>query len=158
LCGFLIIKTSSQQLEERKNTGFPFADLTECFIFGFSLNVILLVVLNFPYFPRYQWEQIAESWAWAFVPAITASFAGFYFSETCLLTKPKTAYSILQGAVTSFASLTIIVLIYDQSIFSGSSSIPKELISFSAYSLILSFLIGYALSHILQSWVCNQKG
>ena len=157
LCGFLIIKTSSQQLEEKKNTGFPFADLTECFIFGFSLNVILLVILNFPYFPRYQWEQIAEAWAWAFVPAITASFAGFYFNETCVLTKPKTAYSILQGAVTSFASLTIIVLIHDQSFFSGSSSIPKELISFSIYSLILSFLIGFALSYILQSWVCNQK-
>jgi hypothetical protein len=157
-CGFLIIKTSTQQSEESENTGFPFADLTECFIFGFSLSTILLVVLNFPYFPYYKWQQIAESWAWSFVPAITASFAGFYFTETCLLAKPKTAYSILQGAITSFASLTIIVLIYDQYIFLSPSPIPKELISFSVYSLILSFLIGFALSHIIQSWVCNQKG
>ena len=151
--GFVLEKAHMpQQDEQDNNIGFPYADVAECFIFGFSLNVIFLVLMNFPFHDWHNWQEIQANWAWAFVPAITAGFTGYYVSDRCKINK-KIFLSLIQGAFTSLTSVLIILTIYFDKIV---TDLPKELITFSIYCIVLTFGIGFVLAHILQSWIYSK--
>ena len=129
------------------------ADYAECFIFGFCLNIILFVLLTLP---LGEWNQFRTGWPWAFVPAVTAGFTGYYVSPACKLKQVKWMLAIFQGLITSLVSFLIFLSIYNYD-FILQPGDHKPLTVFCFYCVLTSFLIGSALSYNLQRWARYQE-
>ncbi len=129
------------------------ADYAECFIFGFCLNIILFVLITLP---LGGWDQFRTGWPWAFVPAITAGFTGYYVSPACKLKGVNWILAFFQGLITSLVSLVIFLSIYNYGfILQPTQNLPLTV--FCLYCVLTSFMIGAALSYNLQRWASYQE-
>jgi hypothetical protein len=153
LSAFVIQKTSINTPEQNGNSGFSYANLMESFLLGFNLNVILLVLMIFPF---YEWQIFRESWAWAFVPAITASFTSYFIDDRCMLIKRRLVLSLFQAITTSMAALIVYISIFHEYLININRPIPIELVSFGIYCIVVAFIIGFVLSHAIQGWTCSE--
>ncbi len=145
--------------EERRQFGFSkphglnFFDYSTCFVFGFCLNVFLFALMMLP---SGRFESFQYAWPWALVSSVSASFTGFYMAKGKELDPINYGLLCLQGGIMAVFSISVLIWHHG---FEFILSIEKfeALDVFAIYLTISSFLIGGALSYILQDWIRNEK-
>lgn len=149
--GYLVQRAADQKRELRCR---PFskgraqiADYTECFIGGFTLNIFLLTVI---FLMAGKFEMLIRDWAWALVPAVTAAFTGYFMHHVPPSTASFWRRALTQGLCTALATGLAMLLINDITAFLKPSN---DLIMFTIYALLTTFVLGAVLGVVIQKWV-----
>jgi hypothetical protein len=142
-----------RQFEDTLPETLRLSDGLACFVFGFCLNIFFFAILIFP---QAQWQQFQEGWPWAVVAAVTGAFTGYYMSQSGKLSRICYRNLFIQGFVTALFAAGVMLYIYDIQFIMR----PGECMALTAYAVYVvatSFLIGGALSFILQDWITTDR-
>jgi hypothetical protein len=136
--------------------GLQLADYAECFALGFALNVFFLSFMG-TLAPDWD-EALKHAWPWAFVPAVTAAFTGFYMQQQHAQgTKTVWRFAFFQGFLTTLVTaLVLYTTIFDPQIRGEIDSDPNSL-SFAVYCEFTALILGVALGWVLQDWVRQER-
>lgn len=142
-----------KQFDESPPEVLKLSDCAACFMFGFCLNIFWFALLLFP---QAQWEAFQQGWMWALVAAVTAAFTGFYMTQKRKLTQLQYGNLAVQGLVTALVAAAVLLSIHDISFLKSPDQFPA-LTAYAIYLVVTTFLIGAALSYILQEWICSEN-
>ncbi|MDJ0804555.1 MAG: hypothetical protein QNI89_12545 [Desulfobacterales bacterium] len=142
-----------RQFEDTPVNTLKLADGLACFVFGFCLNIFFFAAILFP---KAQWYQFQYGWPWAVVAGATGSFTGYYMSRSSKLERISYPIMAVQGVVTASFAAGVMLYIYDIALILK----PSECVALTSYAIYVvatTFLIGGALSYILQDWITTNR-
>ena len=154
--GYLMQKSvmvSRQQIFNGGEKELKLSDLAECAALGFCLNIFLFIVILFS---RGQLDTFRYTWHWAFIPAITAGFMGYYIVRSCESNSGKFKWALIQGAATGVAAVFVFFGIHDIRFLMELENC-RSLCIYFIYCVITTLILGTALGVILQEWICRTK-
>lgn len=146
------LSEEQKQFEDSPSDVLKLSDCAACFIFGFCLNIFLFALILFP---QSRWKEFQSGWMYALVASVTAAFTGYYMTQRRKLNKIDYRYIVVQGLVTALFAFVVLLLIYDYKFLISLKESPA-LTAYAIYVIVTTFLIGAALSFILQEWICGE--
>lgn len=149
--GFLVQRSADHNRERRRQDFFgrshiQIADYADCFLAGFAANIFLFAAI---FLLSGQLDRLHEMWPWAMVPGITAAATGYFIHKVPSTVADCWRRASVQGLCTGMTAGLAIIVTKDITAFLAPSD---ELIVFTLYAFVTTFILGAGLGAVIQQW------